>query len=311
MDSVVLGNVEVTRAVELPARGSARDYIFPDVPVEHWQANENWLAPTFLDPAADQVRTMIQTWLIRSEGRTILIDTGIGNDRERPAMPSFHHLHTDYLGELAAAGVPPDDVDAVICTHVHGDHVGWNTRLTNDGEWHPTFPNAQYVISRADFDYWNPTNGHRTRAGPQMANVFEDSVAPVHQAGRTVLWEGDTTTSTPSSASSPPPATHPAPASYGCDRARTGRYSPGPAPQPAADRGARRLPRLRRRRTPRTRQPAPGPGAGRGPPGTAVPRALPRTRRSRSAARRQPVRGEGVAGLAVRFCGIPCTVGAA
>ncbi|MCX4774890.1 MBL fold metallo-hydrolase [Streptomyces sp. NBC_01285] len=191
MDTIALGDVEITRVVELPARGSARDYIFPDVPIEHWEAHENWLVPTFLDQAADEVRTMMQTWLIRSEGRTILIDTGIGNDRERPAMPAFHHLNTHYLDELAAAGVRPQDVDTVICTHVHGDHVGWNTRLADDGEWRPTFPNAQYVISRADFDYWNPANGHRTRSGPQMANVFEDSVAPVHQAGQTVLWEGE------------------------------------------------------------------------------------------------------------------------
>ena len=152
---------------------------------------EHWLAPTFLDPGADEIRFVIQTWLIRSGGRTILIDTGIGNVRERPTRPSFHHLNAHYLGELAAAGVRPQDVDTVVCTHVHVDHVGWNTLLTDEGEWRPTFPNAQYVISRADFDYYNPANGHRTRAGPQMANVFEDSVAPVHQAGQTVLWEGD------------------------------------------------------------------------------------------------------------------------
>ncbi|MBL1097277.1 MBL fold metallo-hydrolase [Streptomyces coffeae] len=190
MDTITLGNAEITRVVELPTKGLARDFVFPDVPMDRWCENEDWLVPEFLDPAADEIRTMIQTWLIRTEGRTILIDTGIGNGRERPAMPVFHHLNTDYLGNLAAAGVRPEDVDTVICTHVHGDHVGWNTHQV-DGEWRPTFPNAAYVISRADFDYWNPANGHRTRSGPRMANVFEDSVAPVHQAGQTVLWEGD------------------------------------------------------------------------------------------------------------------------
>ncbi|PNE42960.1 MBL fold metallo-hydrolase [Streptomyces noursei] len=191
MDTLALGNVEITRVVELSAKGRARDYVFPDVPVEHWQAHENWLTPTFLDLAADEVHMMIQSWLVRSEGRTILIDTGVGNNRERPGMPAFHRLHTDYLERLAAAGVRPPDVDTVICTHVHSDHVGWNTHLTADGQWRPTFPNAQYLIPRADFDYWNPANGHRTRAGRRMANVFEDSVAPVHRAGQTVLWEGD------------------------------------------------------------------------------------------------------------------------
>ncbi|WP_055552081.1 MBL fold metallo-hydrolase [Streptomyces sp. NBRC 110028] len=190
MDTMTLGDIEITRVVELSPRGLPRDIIFPDVPMEHWRAHESWLAPEFLDLAADEVRTMIQTWVLRSEGRTILIDTGIGNGRERPHMPLFHQLNTNFLGELAAAGVRPEDVDTVICTHVHGDHVGWNTTLV-DGEWRPTFPNARYVISRADFDYWNPENGHNTRSGVRMANVFEDSVAPVHQAGQIVLWEGE------------------------------------------------------------------------------------------------------------------------
>ncbi|MFE0022205.1 MBL fold metallo-hydrolase [Amycolatopsis sp. NPDC059021] len=190
MDTMTLGDVDITRVVELPVRGLDRGFVFPDVAIEHWREHEHWLAPEFLDPAADQVRTQIQTWLLRSEGRTILIDTGIGNGRERPYMPFFAHLDTDYLGELAAAGVQPEDVDVVICTHVHGDHVGWNTRLV-DREWQPTFPNAEYVIARADFDYWNPDNGNKTRSGRQSQNVFEDSVAPVHRAGQTVLWEGD------------------------------------------------------------------------------------------------------------------------
>lgn len=190
MDTISLGDVEITRVVEQPARGLPRELIFPDVAVEHWRRHQDWLAPEYLDPDADEVRAMIQTWLVRSEGRIILIDTGIGNGRERPYMPFFAHLETDYLGQLAAAGVRPEDVDVVICTHVHGDHVGWNTHLV-DREWRPTFPNAEYLITRADFDYWNPENEIRTRSGRRAQNVFEDSVAPVHRAGLTVLWEGD------------------------------------------------------------------------------------------------------------------------
>jgi glyoxylase-like metal-dependent hydrolase (beta-lactamase superfamily II) len=190
METISLGDVEITRVVEQPALGIPRELIFPDVAVEHWRRHQDWLAPEYLDPDADEVRAMVQTWLVRSQGRTILVDTGIGNGRERPYMPFFAHLETDYLGQLAAAGVRPADVDVVICTHVHGDHVGWNTRLV-DREWRPTFPNAEYVIARADFDYWNPENGVRTRSGRRMQNVFEDSVAPVHRAGQTVLWEGD------------------------------------------------------------------------------------------------------------------------
>ncbi|UJW29292.1 MBL fold metallo-hydrolase [Saccharothrix sp. AJ9571] len=188
MDTITIGDVEITRVVELTTRGLPRQFMFPDVPVERWREHENWLAPEYFDPAADEVRTMIQTWLLRSEGRTILIDTGIGNGRERPYMPFFAHLETDFLTDLSTV-VRPEEVDVVITTHVHGDHVGWNTHL-HDREWRPTFPNAEYVIARPDFDYWNPENGHTTRSGRGMQNVFEDSVAPVHRAGQTVLWEG-------------------------------------------------------------------------------------------------------------------------
>lgn len=188
METITLGDVEITRVIEQRSAGLPRAFVFPDSGLEPWETHQHWLEPEFWSQDSDQLLAAMQTWLVRSEGRTILVDTGIGNHKERPYMPAFGHLSTDFLGNLASAGVRPEDVDTVICTHVHGDHVGWNTRL--DGrEWVPTFPNAQYVISRADFDFWNPENEHRTRSGRRMQNVFEDSVAPVHKAGLTVLWE--------------------------------------------------------------------------------------------------------------------------
>ncbi|MBW8821145.1 MAG: MBL fold metallo-hydrolase, partial [Streptomyces sp.] len=130
----------------------------------------------------------IQTWLLRSEGRTILVDTGVGNHKERPYAPVWSHRETDFLANLARAGVQPEDVDIVINTHLHIDHVGWNTYL--DGRsWVPTFPNATYLMPKDDFDFWNPENGHQPLLGRGNQNVFEDSVAPVHQAGLTQLWE--------------------------------------------------------------------------------------------------------------------------
>ncbi|MDT7607180.1 MAG: hypothetical protein QOG96_1683, partial [Pseudonocardiales bacterium] len=188
MDTITLGDVEITRVFERRVARMPRVVVFPDTDPELWRRNAGWLEPDFFDAGADDVVFSMQTWVLRSEGRTILVDTGVGNGKERPAMPAFHRLDTDFLDSLAAAGVRPDDVDLVVCTHVHGDHVGWNTYRSGD-EWLPTFRNARYVISRADFDYWNPANGHPTRSGPRMANVFEDSVAPVHRSGQTVLWE--------------------------------------------------------------------------------------------------------------------------
>ncbi|GAA3356153.1 MBL fold metallo-hydrolase [Streptomyces antimycoticus] len=147
------------------------------------------MVPDFYDPDTDNVRSAIQTWVLRSEGKTILVDTGVGNHKHRPYAPVWSYLNTDFLGNLARAGVGPEDVDIVINTHLHVDHVGWNTRL--DGrQWVPTFPNATYILPERDFEFWNPENEHKSLLGRGNQNVFEDSVAPVHQAGKALLWDG-------------------------------------------------------------------------------------------------------------------------
>ncbi|MET9494377.1 MBL fold metallo-hydrolase [Streptomyces sp. NPDC006552] len=189
MDTLTLGDVTVTRVREYYGPVDLTPAAFvPDSAKELWQAHHSWLVPDFLDPETDIVRSAIQTWVLRSEGRTILVDTGVGNHKDRPHAPVWHHLDTDFLGNLARAGVRPEDVDLVINTHLHVDHVGWNTYL--DGRtWTPTFPNATYLMTKADFDYWNPANENKTLLGPGSQKVFEDSVAPVHAAGLTHLWE--------------------------------------------------------------------------------------------------------------------------
>ena len=184
MREIVLGDVTLTRVVEyFGSVEMAPETFFPESSEGAWQDNESWLAPDFLDPRANVCVSAIQTWVLRSEGRTILIDTGVGNHKERPQAPVWNHLNTDFLGNLARAGVRPEDVDLVINTHLHVDHVGWNTYL-DDRTWVPTFPNATYLVPRADFDFWNPANGQQ-----RNQNVFADSVAPVHEDGRMVLWE--------------------------------------------------------------------------------------------------------------------------
>ena len=197
MDTVQLGDVEVTKVVEWQGEfGRARDAI-PDSPPEVWRDNASWLDPEHWNAETDGCRAAVQTWVLRSEGKTILVDTGIGNNRDRPQMPLFDHLGTDFLDRLARAGVQPDDVDIVVNTHVHYDHVGWNTHLV-DGEWVPTFPNATYLIPAADQVYFDPRNEHRRpapvneyeqlrRKGSHI--VYADSIAPV--LDRAVLWEDD------------------------------------------------------------------------------------------------------------------------
>ncbi|GAA2591129.1 MBL fold metallo-hydrolase [Streptomyces axinellae] len=189
MERIELGDVSVTRVREYygPVDMTPHTF-FPESTKEVWDDNADWLKPEFLDPDTNIVNSAIQTWLLRSEGKTILVDTGVGNHKERPHAPVWHRLDTGFLANLARAGVRPEDVDIVINTHLHVDHVGWNTFL--DGEdWVPTFPHATYLMPKDDFDFWNPENGHKPEAGGHQ-NVFEDSVAPVHGAGQTLLWEG-------------------------------------------------------------------------------------------------------------------------
>jgi glyoxylase-like metal-dependent hydrolase (beta-lactamase superfamily II) len=188
--TVRLGDVEITRIEEFTGPAPATPgYLFPDSAPELWSANASWLDPDFYDAATGRLRSVLQTWLIRSDGATILVDTGAGNGKERPHAPVYGHRDTAYLANLAAAGVRPEDVDFVVNTHLHVDHVGWNTRLANR-EWVPTFPNARYLMPSADFAFWNPAVNPRP-PGDGNQNVFEDSVAPVHRAGLTVLWEGE------------------------------------------------------------------------------------------------------------------------
>ncbi|MFH8981912.1 MBL fold metallo-hydrolase [Streptomyces varsoviensis] len=188
-DRIELGGVTVTRVKEFYGpTGITPETFVPTVPEDAWRANADWLTPHFLDPAEGVVNSAVQTWVLRSEGKTILVDTGAGDDKERPYSPLWNRLRTGFLDRLARAGVAPEDVDIVINTHLHVDHVGWNTRL--DGrEWVPTFPNATYLIHKDDYDFWNPENGYEPLLGRGNQNVFEDSVTPVHRAGQVRLWE--------------------------------------------------------------------------------------------------------------------------
>ncbi len=188
MNQITLGDVAVTRVEEMHGPIMPPKIFFPTMPESAWQDHRDMLVPDHLDESGEMVKVATQAWLLRSGGATIVVDTGVGNDKERPAVEAWDHLGLDFLGSLAAAGVAPGDVDIVVNTHLHVDHVGWNTVL-RDGDWVPTFPNATYLMPRADFEFWNPAHNSGI-AGGVNENVFEDSIAPVHAAGQVQLWEG-------------------------------------------------------------------------------------------------------------------------
>ncbi|MGW6396010.1 MBL fold metallo-hydrolase [Streptomyces sp. NPDC055103] len=186
---IALGDVEIIRIVEWqgpfgPARG-----LLPGVGAEVWKDNEEWLAPDHWAPDGDSAVMALQSWVLRSGGRTVLVDTGVGDGRERPQSPHFHRRQGDFLGRLERAGIRPEDVDVVVNTHVHADHVGWNTRDVQ-GEWVPTFPNAEYLVPAADDFHYGPENGYGNGLQEEDRLVYEDSVAPVHRAGQVRLWDG-------------------------------------------------------------------------------------------------------------------------
>ncbi|OBH08667.1 MBL fold metallo-hydrolase [Mycobacterium sp. E3247] len=197
MRPVRFGDARVTRVLELQFDLGTR--FFPHTPASGWRDNADLLVPDFFDPSTDQWHIAIQSWVIEVDGLTVVVDTGVGNDRPRPHMPPLDHLNTDFLAALRSAGVDRAAVDVVVNTHIHSDHVGWNTMLDND-TWVPTFPNARYLLPAKDFHFFAP-DGPAARRTPRTDEeaaqqqgdrlVFADSVAPIEETGQLVGWSDD------------------------------------------------------------------------------------------------------------------------
>ncbi len=176
-----IGEVTVTRILELEATGGSR-FILPQATREVIQ-EISWLIPHFADPDG-RLKLSIHALVVEAPGRRIIVDTCIGNDKQRD-IPAWSGLQTTFLTDLTAAGFAPDSIDTVLCTHLHVDHVGWNTMLV-DGRWVPTFPKARYLIGHAEYDYWREEEADN--AAPERS-PFHDSVKPVWEAGLVDLVE--------------------------------------------------------------------------------------------------------------------------
>ncbi|MFJ7772758.1 MBL fold metallo-hydrolase [Streptomyces sp. NPDC097107] len=172
--SWTVGRVTVHRIDEVALPPATGPWLLPDATPEVVTA-QDWLHPHFAGQDGI-LHIASHSFAFVVNGLRVLVDTGIGNGKER-ANPAWHNLRTDFLERLTAAGFPPDSVDLVILTHLHADHVGWNTRQEN-GEWVPTFPNARYLTSRAEREFWATYDMEEARE-----QMFRDSVIPVEQAG--------------------------------------------------------------------------------------------------------------------------------
>jgi glyoxylase-like metal-dependent hydrolase (beta-lactamase superfamily II) len=178
------GNVAIERIVELEVPfADALTFLpglRPDVLAEH----RPWLAPAALDPNGWLI-FCFQSYIVRTPHHTILIDSCVGNHKERPAFPAMHMKSDEtYMRALASAGLRVEDIDFVLCTHLHFDHVGWNTRLA-DGRWVPTFPKARYVFAQREFAHWTEQHAKTPVA------CIADSVLPIVEAKRAELVRSD------------------------------------------------------------------------------------------------------------------------
>jgi glyoxylase-like metal-dependent hydrolase (beta-lactamase superfamily II) len=169
-----IGDVTVTKVLELETLGHA-EWILPDA-VPAAVKDISWLKPDFMDDEG-LLRFSVHALVIETPDRTIVVDTCVGNEKERMPYKDWHQLQTGFLDDFANAGFDRLSVDNVLCTHLHVDHVGWNTMLV-DGQWVPTFPNSRYLLAKDEFEYWRDQKDQKFQ---QV--VFSDSVAPVFAAG--------------------------------------------------------------------------------------------------------------------------------
>ncbi|MEU8777633.1 MBL fold metallo-hydrolase [Streptomyces sp. NPDC048606] len=169
-----VGAIAVHRVDEVPLPPATGAWLLPAATPD-LVAAQDWLRPDFADPDGVPLLSS-HSFAFTVGGLRVLVDTGIGNGKRR-ANPAWNDLRTDYLERLTAAGYPPESVDLVILTHLHTDHVGWNTR-EEDGAWVPTFPRARYLVSRTEREFWasHPMDAARRQ-------MFRDSVLPVEDAG--------------------------------------------------------------------------------------------------------------------------------
>ena len=187
MSKVTIGKYAIEKVVELEKAFAHAQTFFPDLTDDMLATCRRELPPGQLTPE-DFIDLSYHAFILRTGRHTILVDTCCGNHKNRAARPGFDQLDTRFICVLEEAGVTPEQVDYVMCTHLHWDHVGWNTKLLN-GQWVPTFPNAKYIVARTEYEFWD--NAYRNGVNSVHVTSFEDSVLPIKRAEQIIIVEDD------------------------------------------------------------------------------------------------------------------------
>ncbi len=177
-----VGRVRITKIVELETVGSTR-FILPLAGNEEIRKLP-WLIPHFATEEG-RLKMSIHALVVETLTRRIVVDTGLGNDKQGRKVPTWNDRKGPFLKTMTAAGFPPETIDTVLCTHLHVDHVGWNTRLVG-GKWMPTFAKARYIFGRTEYEHWRDHSDEADKVA-----VFEDSVKPIMEAGKADLVASD------------------------------------------------------------------------------------------------------------------------
>lgn len=181
MNQWQIGDVTITRVVELETTGGTR-FILPDASPEAVKPIE-WLHPHFMNEAGKLIMS-IHALIVETPTHRMIVDTCLGNDKKRN-IPAWNMLQSSFLEDISKAGYARETIDTVLCTHLHVDHVGWNTMWVGE-RWLPTFPHARYLLGKKEWEYWSNEEAHQ-----DYGDVMEDSVRPVFEAGLVELVEMD------------------------------------------------------------------------------------------------------------------------
>ncbi len=178
MQPVTVGRLRISAVVERsgPTRPT---WLLPDAVPEALERHREWLAPHFLDDKGRLLQS-IHAFVVEAPDLRMIVDTCVGNDKDRGGRAPFHMMRTTFLEDLSVAGFPPESINVVLCTHLHVDHVGWNTRLEN-GRWVPTFPRARHLLARREWEHWSSEEDDDTK------RIMSDSVQPILDAGLATL----------------------------------------------------------------------------------------------------------------------------